>query len=77
MARGLKEANMTIIAWNQPEPFSVVAEDWPAWKDIFTSFLRCSKLHKESSVDQIDAVYYTMRAVEAKKIAAAFKFEVK
>ena len=63
------------IAWRQPEPFSFVAEDWNAWKEVFTSFRRCSKLYKESEEDQIDTLYYTMGAVEAKKIAATFKFE--
>ena len=68
------------IAWRQPEPFSFVAEDWHAWKGIFTSFRRCSKLYKESEEDKIDTLYYrgpTMGAVEAKKITATFKFEGK
>lgn len=68
---------MTTIAWKQPEPFSFVAEDWPAWKAVFSSFRRCSKLYKETPEDQIDTLYYTMGAVEAKKIAATFKFEGK
>jgi len=68
---------MTSIAWKQPDPFSFVAEDWQEWKEVFTSFRRCSKLYKEDAVDQINTLYYTMGAVEAKKIAATFKFEGK
>ena len=65
---------MTSIAWKQPDPFSFVAEDWQEWKEVFTSFRRCSKLYKEGAIDQINTLYYTMGAVEAKKIAATFKF---
>ena len=68
---------MTSIAWKQPDPFSFVAEEWPAWREIFESFRSCTKLYTENATDQINTLYYTMGAVEAKKIAATFKFEGK
>lgn len=66
---------MSNIAWKQPEPFNFVSEEWPNWKEVFLSFRSCSKLYKESAEDQKNTLFYTMGAVEAKKIANTFKFE--
>ena len=68
---------MANIVWKQPEPFIFVAEKWPAWKEVYDCFRKCSKSDKETINVQRDSLYFTMGAVEAKKIAANFKFEGK
>ena len=68
---------MSAVVWKQPDKFNFVAEDWPAWRDEFMSFRSASKLHKEDFKEQRDSLYYCMGTVEAKKIAANFKFEGK
>jgi len=49
-----------LIRVQQPDPFTWIAEEWPAWSTRFLRYRRLSKLDKETAAVQLDVLLYLM-----------------